>query len=331
VFAGSYGVDVFFAISGILICSRLLAEERIEGRINLKHFYVRRFFRILPPAVLYLLALAVLALAAVTSTNWRELLESLLFCRNYATILHVTDDGFRSWYTGHFWSLSLEEQFYFLLPALLVLSPKRFRASILIAFSCGIVSRRYIVLESRPWDHVLFHADVRLDALLIPAIFAVLASSPTVRQRLKSMLRIWPLLFIAILVLIPVGEGTAWHVTLLNLLMPCLILGAVLNSANVFGKVLEWSVLRYIGRISYSLYLWQQLFFTGHFLPAPAGLWQRFPLNVLLTFTCAILSYYLVEQPMIRLGRRFAPSPHAARPKPASAPAPSPATDQVSA
>ena len=68
--------------------------------------------------------------------------------------------------------------------------------------------------------------------------------------------------------------------------------------------------LRYIGRISYSLYLWQQLFFLGHFGPPDSklALLQSWPLRLILTFACALASYELLERPLARLGHKLAPS-----------------------
>jgi len=308
---GYYGVNVFFAISGLLICSRLLDEERVDGYIHFWRFYVRRFFRILPPAVLYLLVIGLLAKVSVLALSRKEWLEALLFCRNYKNIFGLTRIGEVGWYTEHFWSLSLEEQFYLILPLILFLTAKKYKArvAILVILAAGIAMNRSFLLTSRPWQHIAYHADVRLDALLVPALFAVFASDVKSRQVLKRWLRFWPLLALVTVLLIPIRSEAAWHISLLIILIPCIVLGSVLNPDSVFGRVLEWKWLRFIGRISYSLYLWQQLFFTEKFSPGQVlGPWQDWPLSAILTFACALASYQLLERPMARLGHRWAPS-----------------------
>jgi peptidoglycan/LPS O-acetylase OafA/YrhL len=126
---------------------------------------------------------------------------------------------------------------------------------------------------------------MRLDALLIPATLAILVHSEKIRAGFREWLRFWPLLFATVILLTLVGEGTFWQLTLLTILLPLMVLGAVLNPQNPMGRILEWAPLRYIGRISYSLYLWQQLFFVHHshgeisrwayWSRRPYGLWQH--------------------------------------------------------
>jgi len=306
---GYNGVNIFFAISGILICSRLLDEEAIFGRIHLRSFYIRRAFRILPPALLYLGTIAILMKLGVILVSYRELLASIFFYRNYSRLLGFVG-GATGWYTGHFWSLALEEQFYFFLPALLFFTPRKYRAWVLAFLAFLIFIHRIFALHSRPWTLVQFHTELRIDALLVPALFAVLASNARSRQILQQTLRIWPVLLIQAICIFPFGEGTAWHVTAVTWAMPCIVLGSVLNAGGIFGVILEFSVLRYIGRISYSLYLWQQLFFTDHFGPPghPLGLVESWPLRLVLMFACAIPSYHLLERPLARLGHKLAPS-----------------------
>ncbi|HME06661.1 MAG TPA: hypothetical protein VKG25_06405 [Bryobacteraceae bacterium] len=89
------------------------------------------------------------------------------------------------------------------------------------------------------------------------------------------------------------------------ILIPLVLLGTVLYS-GIASRVLELPPIRWVGRLSYSLYLWQQLFFTGHYF-APLGVWQKLPLNWVLLFGCAAASYYWIERPLMRLGHRFAP------------------------
>lgn len=306
---GSVGVDVFFAISGILICSRLLEEEKICGRIQLKAFYIRRVFRILPPAVLYLLAIAVLAGFSLITVTYREWIGALAFCRNYPRILGLVS-GDAGYYTAHFWSLALEEQFYFLLPTLLFVTPKKYRVPMFAALTILIASHRAVAINGRGWAQIKHHTEIRLDALLLPAMFAVLASIPRIRAYLKGWLRFWPLLVAGTICLLPYGVGSAWQTTIVVIVMPCIVLGSVLNPSNVFGRILELGPIRYVGRMSYSLYLWQELFINQHFgYGEKLGICQSWPLRLVLTFFCAFVSYRLVELPFIRLGHRLAPTP----------------------
>ena len=110
---GTFGVALFFAISGYLICTLLLVEREKTGQISLRSFYIRRVFRIIPPAFVYLGVLALLAAWGLIQLQRGELTSAALFYSNYWT-------G-KSWFTTHFWSLSLEEHFYMLWPGLLSL------------------------------------------------------------------------------------------------------------------------------------------------------------------------------------------------------------------
>jgi peptidoglycan/LPS O-acetylase OafA/YrhL len=109
---GEVGVELFFAISGLLICSRLLNEESRVGHISVNAFYLRRFFRILPAAIFYLLVIAVLASLHVIPVFPLDWFAALFFFRNYAMLFEYLGHSPLPlhWYTGHFWSLSMEER-----------------------------------------------------------------------------------------------------------------------------------------------------------------------------------------------------------------------------
>ncbi len=304
---GYLGVDVFFAISGLLICSRLLAEERRFGAISLKQFYVRRAFRILPPAMLYLIVLSVLSGLAWIPHVGRDIFGALFFFRNYTSLM---GQGllFNGWFTAHFWSLSVEEHFYLLLPAILCLTRKRQRLYVLGAVILVIAVSLAVQLQHRNWTFIQYHSDVRLDSLVIPALFAVLIQREKILEWSRRLGYFWPVTFTAIVLIIGLTTQNLAHQILLSILMPIMILSTVQHPGSLLGRFLELAPLRFVGRISYSLYLWQQLFFVGHFHPdaSTLGPLQRVPFNLTATFACALASYYLLEKPAMHFGHRLA-------------------------
>jgi peptidoglycan/LPS O-acetylase OafA/YrhL len=311
---GVFGVDLFFGISGLLICGRLLDENQRTGGISLRSFYVRRVFRIIPPAFAYLATIAVLAIVGVIYVSPREWLSSLFFSRNY--ILVPPDAG---WYTGHFWSLSVEEHFYLIWPAALIAlgasRARRFTPWLAIAVALWRVVD-YVYFHGQIWPGVLSNlvyerTDTRFDSLLWGCWVALIARDQSFRvafTRPRSGLVIAGLLSALILLLAlnpPLQTGVE------GFLVPAILIGTVLNSGLLLSRILETSAMRWIGRISYSLYIWQQLFLGTIRRPLPLGILQEFPLNVVAVFICAATSYYLLERPLVRIGHslsaRFQP------------------------
>jgi peptidoglycan/LPS O-acetylase OafA/YrhL len=288
------GVDVFFAISGYLICSLLLKEKSIDGTIDLPAFYRRRAFRILPALIGYLAAIGTLREAGILPTvSIGELLSSLLFVRNYF-------DG--SWYTGHFWSLAIEEHFYIFVPVMLmVLSWKNsLRLAIAIAVACATIR----LLESGLPDlKVEFRTEARLDAIMYGAIFALIVfrfrpafehylTLPTVAGAV-----ILAILLCYLLPYMPLRR------TVLAMMMPVLIVYTTINYKSAFGQFLEWKPLQWVGKLSYSLYIWQMLFLVSGERAMP---WvQGFPISFVFIIGCASASYYLIERPFIALGHQI--------------------------
>lgn len=346
---GALGVDLFFAISGILICSRLLEEERVWGRIGLKGFYIRRTFRIFPPAYLYLGAVALLTLVRVLPAAWPAWSSATIFLRNYFTTFVGDTDAGR--FTGHFWSLAVEEHFYLLLPGLLVLFARRRKAvlSALILLELAWVAA-YMHHTPPPLRQLYWErrTDLRLNSLFFPALLALLLAAPHVRARFtrlvtpaavgilvaglaigglaakKLLLHTHPKAAVQTSEATNAEAGNAPEpnrptkdskiflvtIYLVPFLFPFLILATMLHPEAFASRALEFGPLRAVGRISYSLYLWQQLFWvpvrSTHW---PIGVVQSHWVGLPLTCACAVASYFLVEKPCIRLGHRFAPPP----------------------
>jgi peptidoglycan/LPS O-acetylase OafA/YrhL len=149
--------------------------------------------------------------------------------------------------------------------------------------------------------------DIRLDGLLWGCWAALLLELPVWRERLRRWLR--PRAWFGLLAafVLCVGYQPPLAMMWQAVLIPLMLLGTVLHPGTLVGRLLESNVLRWIGRMSYSLYLWNSLFFPGMDKPRPLplGPLQQLPLSIACVFACAALSYYLVERPMIRLGHAF--------------------------
>jgi len=308
--AGEAGVELFFAISGLLICSRLLEEETRFRQISVKSFYLRRCFRILPAAFFYLLVLAILAAFHIIPLLPVDWFGALFFFRNYAMVFEYMHHGPLAlhWYTGHFWSLSMEEHFYLVLPGVLVLF-KRKRRWILLGFIVAVALRRFVVAHVLQNNYQInFRTDTHVDALFIPALIALLLYPLLRNQVARRWIPAWSFPIFLALEIVLLFTRVPFFSTLQATVIPLLILSTVLHPGSIPGRVLEMKPVRWIGWITYSLYLWQQLFFGDNFVSSPPRLaaLRAWPINFLALLVCAIFSYYLVEKPFIRLGHKLA-------------------------
>jgi peptidoglycan/LPS O-acetylase OafA/YrhL len=215
------------------------------------------------------------------------------------------------WYTAHFWSLAVEEHFYLLLPGFLVLF-RRSRLAILVGTVVVLEIWQMVVfgtprLQNALGWQVAQRTDIAVGGILLGSAFAVALTHRGVMRLAVSFLRPWVALLYAALLFI----GAAWHHSSLAQMplitvYPILIIATVLHPESVTTKLLELAPVRFLGRISYSLYLWQQLFSNGEETPSPHSLFSHVLLCWCATFACAIASYYLVETPLIRRGHKIA-------------------------
>lgn len=293
-----FGVDIFFALSGFLICSLLLREKE-AGSIDLWAFYRRRFFRIVPPLAAYLAAVVALGLLGYVKISEAEVVAALLFCRNYVA---------GAWYTGHFWSLAVEEHFYIVVPLALAFCTKQraLRIALVAAIGCALV--RFVEWKlSAGAPMIEFRTEARFDTLMYGAIMAIAAHTPASRAWLERALtaRTAAALLGVALVLLVVFPAMPARRTVVALTLPLLVAYTVLSPHGAAGRILETGWLRLIGRLSYSLYLWQMLFLTPR---NELGWIQTAPGAILGTVACALASYYLIERPAIAFGHRTAPA-----------------------
>jgi peptidoglycan/LPS O-acetylase OafA/YrhL len=304
---GKLGVDMFFAISGFLICGKLLTELNKTNTISLRRFYLRRFFRIIPPLWTYLAVMAALVAAGWISTQGWEFASSLLFVRNYFPTYNGVVLGR---FTAHFWSLAVEEHFYLLCPMAILFAGRRSRRfgwGVLIVALCIFVWRSIDMKYGWliPYGGTVEQTtDTRLDALLWGCLAALVY--PKVEPRLKAAR--WKNLWLPLsAVLIAATLLHVPGVTLLQaMLFPALLMSTAALPQSALSRILEWRFLRWLGRLSYSIYIWQQFAIFPVLVPhSPVAAIQHFPFNIIWIFVFASASYYLIEKPAIRLGRRL--------------------------
>jgi peptidoglycan/LPS O-acetylase OafA/YrhL len=290
---GYVGVMIFFALSGYLITTHLIWEYDAAGRISIGDFYIRRAFRILPAAGVYLAVLAVLAAAGAIVCEWSSIRAALFFYANYVE---------HDWAVSHFWSLSVEEHFYLLWPALLIAFGVRrgwVTALVMVfaVFALRLGVDRLHLFRGVFTDiaHGNYHSDLIVDTLLWGCCLAFY-----LRRAAPAPSAIASTLIAAAAAFLLLAPPSIARFTLLRDVLPAILLGAVVTAPHApIGRFLEFAPVRFIGRLSYSLYLWQQLFLAA---PAP-----HLPLPVALAalFACAFLSYQFIERPAIRFGRNL--------------------------
>ena len=309
---GMEGVSLFFAISGILICSRLLEEQRANGRISLVGFYLRRICRIQPAGIVYLLVLAVLAAIGMLHFSWWGWISALFSYRNlYAATGGGSLAGDR--YAAHFWSLAVEEHFYLFLPLLIAITRRRLVPVLM-----------FVTALSLTWPLIVHHVgalqtpglgwrtDMVVRSLLVAAFLAVLLSRPRARKVLAHFTSrgLVILLTVCLLLASNIFLKGYFFANICCFCFPLTVISTILNPENWLGRLLETKFFATLGKMSYSLYLWQQLFFMRAefpFAPYPLHYLQVWPRNLAALLLCAACSYYLIEKPFIRLGHRLAP------------------------
>jgi len=287
--AGAYaslGRRIFFVLSGFLITTLLMREQEKTESIDLRRFYVRRAYRILPAAIAFMLP--------VFAIFWHE----LRWYHIAAALLYVVNFDFaHPWFLGHLWSISVQEQFYFLWPIVL----KKFHRHRISILTCVIafaplyrIACHFLGLHGKADETFPAVADI----LAIGCLLAIF------RRELPRVNIPWALLMILPVLLVPVYMGLMRFRTtplLLFILWPILhlaIAGLLLHATQNPYWILNVRPVVWLGKISYGLYLWQQLFAFGEH-PRP-------PYFVLFALGLASLSYYALEQPILRLREKIA-------------------------
>jgi peptidoglycan/LPS O-acetylase OafA/YrhL len=335
---GFFSLDTFFALSGFLITSLLISEHQRTGGIRLSRFWVRRARRLLPGLLLMLLGVAFFAAFLVPAGTYPTLrgdgLASLFYVANWHFIASGSNYFDQTALTSpltHMWSLAVEEQFYLIWPLVVlgVFSLARSRRLLFVVCVVGaLVSALEMALlySVSNVNRVYYGTDTRAQSLLVGAALAVGLSlwsdrrsqghAPAPTWAIQS--RRGRLLVLLVGLAGAAGSLILWTTVSYNdafayrggFLLAALATSGVLLSVvtlqqSILAVALAWAPLRYVGRISYGMYLWHFPLFTylnGARLHVTG--WPLFSVRVTATLVIATASYYLVELP-IRRGTLF--------------------------
>jgi len=321
---GFIGVDLFFVLSGFLITTLLIQEFDGTGSVRLRDFYMRRVLRLGPALIAFLVVFCCFSFFFSSREealkNYIDAAISLFYLSNWARAfsIHAPD------LLGHTWSLSIEEQFYLLWPIILLtllrFTKNRYSAAI-AAFFLALISwmfRIYLALHNASPDRLFNGLDTRAESLMIGCTLGILLASGLIAEKVLSRLRMLllvaaPLSAAGLLAFSVYGYDSWLDVRMdyfgfivIELMAAALIFDILLNPRSIMKKLLSARWLVWVGSISYGLYLWHYPIYR-----TMAALGFTFLIGITLgsiaTFLMAVLSYYLLEQPLLRLKKRFTP------------------------
>jgi len=316
-FPGGLGVLVFFVVSGFLIARLMLAEAKATGRVGFRNFYLRRFFRLYPVIIVYTAAVVLFCAVFRRPLDWYEPASALLYFANYLYAWSSTAGhaGATQMPFGIFWSLSIEEHFYLFFPVLFAFVRGRALVACLTAVCAACLALRIALAHLHPellGTHVFYYSDLRLDSIAFGVLLAVFCETSQDRRLVAALESPAAVaMALAAIFLCLVIRNDWFRETLRYTILAASV--AALLAAVVFSPryriaqtVLNWPFVRWIGVLSYSLYVWHT-FLPGLLhtlapkLPRDAGPPAAFALSL----GVACLSYYGIERPAAALRHRF--------------------------
>lgn len=318
---GFFGVDIFFVVSGYLITRHLVGEYTRDGRIRLGRFYARRARRLLPAATLVLVTVAIATLLVVPVAQWgpffTQIAASALYSENWVLLAsHVGPDPDTA--VRHFWSLSVEEQFYLVWPllviaggALAVRSRREVRLTLFVGAAAIVVVSlvAWIVVSAFSYQAAYFNTGTRAWEFAAGGALALL---PGLRARGRwADALFWAGLSVVVasIALIPDNPGALSVLPVAGTIAIMVACAEALPASA--RRIVGWRSVQVTGDISYALYLWHWpvLLFAPYVTGAPSPTWL---MVLLLAFTVALswATTHFVEDPVRRTpleGERWRP------------------------
>jgi len=313
-----FGVTIFFFISGFLITRLLFVEQEksLLNKISVPEFYIRRVFRIFPALAFSIISVVAIYIAMGVKIPGIELFAAFFFFQNYLINAYHAAGHNPILPLNSLWSLAVEEHFYIVWPFLFSLISKNIKTFARVVTSAIVLCLiwRFVWIYGLKGDplYCYYASDTRVDSILYGSLMSILCMQPAWGHKILKSTSNWLYAGIAMLVasfLIKdeaMRQSFRYSVQGIGLF---LVFSGLLfsNRYKALKAVLENPVSRFIGHISYSLYLWHFALFHifERVLPGISHM-QLVLLSTVVSFAMATISYYCVETPMINLRKKMA-------------------------
>ncbi|HHF4263364.1 TPA: acyltransferase family protein [Haemophilus influenzae] len=315
---GFLGVDIFFVISGFLITGIIITEIQ-QNSFSLKQFYTRRIKRIYPAFITVMALVSFIASVIFIYNDFNKLRKTIELAIAFLSNFYL---GLTQGYFDlsanenpvlHIWSLAVEEQYYLIFPLILILAYKKFREIkvlfiitlilffILLATSF-IPANFYKEVLHQP--NIYYLSNLRFPELLVGSLLAIYHNLSASKQASKQASNVIAILSTLLLFscLFLMNNDIA-YIPGITLILPCIFTALIIHTTsqnNIVKLCLSNKAIVFIGKISYSLYLYHWIFIAfAYYITGEKQINnQSIAIVIILTIIFSVLSYYLIEQPI---------------------------------
>lgn len=321
---GWVGVELFFVISAYLLTVLLINELKYSNSINLKKYFIRRILRIWPLFYVYIVLMLVYKFIFIGLDNlmWLRIIGLLTFTDNILTSHYNYNSSLP--YVGHLWTISLEEQFYFILPFIIPILAKKSREIIIrkgIIIWLTLIAFRFMSISLKVSHPFIWVLPIQCDAFLV-GILMGFGTFDVLLDKYNSELKIFIGIIILVLTtLIPnvniIGKNQLIIYGIVSISFMLIVNGVLNSNNNKIDILLTNRFTRYMGKISFGLYVFHiacidlskrivKDIIGINFSNSTVNWLLYFIVAILFTIILSILSYELLEKRFLILKNRFA-------------------------